>query len=72
MKNFGLILTYATIGTLMSSITASSILYGFIKLVNGSFGLSYLDCLVIGASMASTDPVATLSIVHRCCNLIEN
>ena len=55
------ILTLATLGTIMSTFIIGTLMYGLFNL----FGLSisYLYCLLFGALISPTDPVAVLSIL---------
>eukprot|EP00455_Lapot_gusevi_P025419 TRINITY_DN2672_c0_g1_i9.p1 TRINITY_DN2672_c0_g1~~TRINITY_DN2672_c0_g1_i9.p1 ORF type:complete len:496 (+),score=109.12 TRINITY_DN2672_c0_g1_i9:178-1665(+) len=63
-RNFGSILTFAVLGTLVSTIVIGYGLYGIAK--TGIIPLNSstpLECLVFGALISATDPVATLSIL---------
>ncbi|MBN3326761.1 SL9A9 protein, partial [Atractosteus spatula] len=65
--NFGSVLTYAFLGTLISCAVIGGSMYGFVKLMvhaghikEGDFHLT--DCLFFGALMSATDPVTVLAI----------
>lgn len=62
-KNFGAILTFAIIGTLLTSIAVGGFLYVVCALKGGYPQLSLLHFLIFGSIISATDPVATLSIV---------
>lgn len=64
-KNFGSILTFAFIGTIISCFTIGLMLYAIvthISSINSYFTL--IDCLVFGALVSATDPVTILAIFH--------
>ncbi|XP_069678166.1 sodium/hydrogen exchanger 9 isoform X3 [Periplaneta americana] len=64
-RNLGAILTYALIGTTISSFVVGALMYGFIHLMpnlKGSF--TFLDTLYFGALISSTDPLTILAIFH--------
>lgn len=63
-RNMGSVLTYAIIGTFISAFAIGGFIFGTTK-AHGQINLSFLDSMVIGAILSSTDPVATLSIVRK-------
>eukprot|EP00842_Homolaphlyctis_polyrhiza_P005648 jgi/Hompol1/6084/HPOL_000615-RA len=64
-KNFGSILVFAFIGTFISTLVIGGL--SFVIISTGLFNLSmpFLDCLVFGAILSSTDPVTILSIFQQ-------
>lgn len=63
-RNMGSILAFAIIGTFLAAFGIGLFLWGAVKARGGSYDFSLLECMIIGAIMSSTDPVATLSIVR--------
>uniref|UniRef100_A0A1B6KK60 Sodium/hydrogen exchanger n=1 Tax=Graphocephala atropunctata TaxID=36148 RepID=A0A1B6KK60_9HEMI len=64
-RNLGAILTYALIGTTISSFVVGSLMYGFLQLIphlKSSF--TYLDSLYFGALISPTDPLTILAIFN--------
>lgn len=57
------IFTFATLGTLLSTFIIGSALYGICTVFN--LPLSYIYCLLFGALISPTDPVAVLSILKN-------
>ncbi len=57
------IITFATIGVIISTFVVGSLIYGAIHL----FGLSinYLYCLLFGALISPTDPIAAIGILKK-------
>uniref|UniRef100_A0A6B2L4C9 Cation/H+ exchanger transmembrane domain-containing protein n=1 Tax=Arcella intermedia TaxID=1963864 RepID=A0A6B2L4C9_9EUKA len=62
MHNLGTISIYAILGTIVTSGIIGLILFGFRALSFDIIPLSVLDVIVFSALLASTDPVATMSI----------
>ncbi|GJP42054.1 hypothetical protein CLOM_g1650 [Closterium sp. NIES-68] len=60
-NNFGAIVTFACLGTFLSAIVTGVLVYvgGFLFLM---YKLSFLEALIFGALISSTDPVAILAI----------
>ncbi|MEQ2182434.1 hypothetical protein GOODEAATRI_022280 [Goodea atripinnis] len=61
IENLGSVLTYAFLGTMISSLCIGACVYGFTRLMvllgraaDGEFSLT--DCLLFGAIMSATDP----------------
>ncbi|XP_007555645.1 sodium/hydrogen exchanger 9 [Poecilia formosa] len=66
--NLGSIVTYAFLGTIISSLCIGTLVYGFTRLMvllrraaDGEFSLT--DCLLFGAIMSATDPVSVLGLL---------
>ncbi len=57
------IITFATMGVIISTFVVGSLTYGVIQL----FGLSinYLYCLIFGALISPTDPIAAIGILKK-------
>ncbi|XP_034003232.1 LOW QUALITY PROTEIN: sodium/hydrogen exchanger 9-like [Trematomus bernacchii] len=68
--NLGSVLTFAFLGTVISCFTIGSCVYGFTRLMvllgraaDGDFLLT--DCLLFGAIVSATDPVAVLGLLSE-------
>ncbi|XP_068565982.1 sodium/hydrogen exchanger 9-like [Cebidichthys violaceus] len=68
--NLGSVLTFAFLGTIISCMTIGACIYGFTRLMvllgqaaDGDFFLT--DCLLFGAIMSATDPVAVLGLLSE-------
>ncbi|XP_034416460.1 sodium/hydrogen exchanger 9-like isoform X1 [Cyclopterus lumpus] len=68
--NLGSVLTFAFLGTAISCVTIGACVYGFTRLMvllgqaaDGDFFLT--DCLLFGAIMSATDPVAVLGLLSE-------
>lgn len=62
------ILLLASFGVVFSTFAIGSALYWFVSLPFlglSSLGLSYIDCLLFGALIAPTDPIAVLAMVKQ-------
>lgn len=68
--NIGSILTFAIVGTLISTLVIGTTIYIFTLFMNTigaytDFQMNYLDAIVFGAILSSTDPVTILAIFHQ-------
>ncbi|XP_026677264.1 sodium/hydrogen exchanger 6 [Diaphorina citri] len=64
-KNLGAILTFALIGTTISSFVIGTLMYVFLQLVpNLKSGFTFLDSLYFGALISPTDPLTILAIFN--------
>jgi NhaP-type Na+/H+ or K+/H+ antiporter len=70
-RNMGSILMFAIIGTFLSAFGIGGFLYATVKARGAPYDFSFLDCMIIGAIMSSTDPVATLSIVRTSISILN-
>ncbi|XP_068438021.1 sodium/hydrogen exchanger 9-like [Clinocottus analis] len=66
--NLGSVLTFAFLGTTISCVTIGACVYGFTRLMvllgRAADGVFFLtDCLLFGAIMSATDPVAVLGLL---------
>ncbi|KAJ3039722.1 monovalent cation:H+ antiporter, CPA1 (nhx1) [Rhizophlyctis rosea] len=71
-RNFGSILTFALLGTMISTIVIGFLVWVVIKFLNAvhwypvdPIEMVFLDCIVFGAILSSTDPVTILAIFHQ-------
>ncbi|KAI8817621.1 Sodium/hydrogen exchanger family-domain-containing protein [Fimicolochytrium jonesii] len=69
-RNIGSILTFALIGTVISTIVIGVLVklaVNFLEIthIHTALNLTMLDCIVFGAILSSTDPVTILSIFHQ-------
>jgi len=60
-KNFGTIVTYAFVGTTISSFVTGGLMYAFCLMVNIDY-MGFADCLLFGTIISATDPVTVLAI----------
>lgn len=65
-RNLGAILTFAIIGTTISSFVVGALMYGCVQLMPARMANSFtfLDTLYFGALISSTDPLTILAIFH--------
>ncbi|KAJ3623126.1 hypothetical protein MTP99_019376 [Tenebrio molitor] len=65
-RNLGAILTFAIIGTTISSFIVGALMYGFVQLMPAKLATSitFLDTLYFGALISSTDPLTILAIFN--------
>ena len=59
----GPVILFATLGVVISTFITGSVIYFFVDLVGLS--IPYKQCLVFGALIAPTDPVAVLSLLQK-------
>ncbi|KAJ3019346.1 monovalent cation:H+ antiporter, CPA1 (nhx1) [Thoreauomyces humboldtii] len=69
-RNIGSILTFALIGTVISTIIIGVLVYMAVHFlsfthIHPELELSMLDCIVFGSILSSTDPVTILAIFHQ-------
>ncbi|TPX60708.1 hypothetical protein PhCBS80983_g01591 [Powellomyces hirtus] len=69
-RNIGSILTFALIGTVVSTLIIGVLVYLSVHLlafthIHPNLQLSMLDCIVFGSILSSTDPVTILAIFHQ-------
>lgn len=57
------VLVMASVGTLISTFVAGTASYYFFHMLDLGFELSYIHCLLFGALIAPTDPIAVLAIL---------
>ncbi len=57
------IFIFATLGVLSSTFLVGSAIYGLSNLAG--FGLRFIDCLLFGALISPTDPIAVLAILKK-------
>ena len=62
--NIGAILTYALIGTIISTAVIASIVYLFAQFITISVAFKFLDMVYFGAIISATDPVTVLAIFN--------
>ncbi|CAG9759406.1 unnamed protein product [Ceutorhynchus assimilis] len=65
-RNLGAILTYAIIGTTVSSFVVGALMYGCVQLMPARLANSFtfLDTLYFGALISATDPLTVLAIFN--------
>lgn len=65
-RNLGAILTFAIIGTAVSSFLVGALMYGCVQLmpVHLASSFTFLDTLYFGALISSTDPLTVLAIFN--------
>lgn len=64
-RNLGAILTYAIIGTTISSFVVGSLMYGLIQIMpHLKTSFTFLDTLYFGALISSTDPLTIIAIFN--------
>ncbi|KAF7701440.1 hypothetical protein HF521_002605 [Silurus meridionalis] len=68
-RNLGSILSYAFLGTLISSFVTGLVMYGCVEVMNTLGQLDgdffFTDCLFFGAIVSATDPVTVLAIFNE-------
>lgn len=64
-RNLGAILTYALVGTTISSFVIGTLMYGFLQMIpHFKSSFTYLDSLYFGAVISPTDPLTILAIFN--------
>jgi len=61
-ENLGAILTFALLGTVISTLVIAGFMYGVVQLI--SIEMKFLDCLFFGSIISATDPVTVLAIFN--------
>ncbi len=69
--NLGAILTYALLGTLISTACIAVIVYGFAQFITTSVAFKFVDMVYFGAIISATDPVTVLSIFQVSWSLLH-
>ncbi|KAJ3388987.1 monovalent cation:H+ antiporter, CPA1 (nhx1) [Lobulomyces angularis] len=64
-RNFGSILIFALLGTMISTFVTGTLIYIFLYTGISGLSIGYLDSIIFGAILSSTDPVTILSIFHQ-------
>jgi CPA1 family monovalent cation:H+ antiporter len=59
----GAVASLATAGTVLSTLLVAGAMYGLLPLVG--LGLPFIDCLLFGALISPTDPIAVLGILRK-------
>jgi sodium/hydrogen exchanger-like protein 6/7 len=62
-RNLGAILTYAFIGTIISTFSTGAMVYGYNVYMGVPESFDFTECLLFGAMIAATDPITVLAIV---------
>lgn len=57
------IIAFATLGTIISTFLSGSLVYYLLQLLN--FDVAYIYCLLFGALISPTDPIAVLGIMKK-------
>ncbi|KAJ3024940.1 UNVERIFIED_CONTAM: monovalent cation:H+ antiporter, CPA1 (nhx1) [Siphonaria sp. JEL0065] len=64
-RNFGSILTFAFFGTLIASLVMGVLIYVVVALHLTPVRLTFLDCMMFGSILSSTDPVTIIAIFNQ-------
>ncbi|XP_070500001.1 sodium/hydrogen exchanger 7 isoform X2 [Chironomus tepperi] len=64
-RNLGTILTFAIVGTTLSSLLIGLLMYGFVQLRPNHSSFTFLDTLYFGALISPTDPLTILAIFNE-------
>ncbi|KAI9344027.1 Cation/H+ exchanger, partial [Obelidium mucronatum] len=64
-RNFGTILTFAFAGTLIASLVMGVLIYIVVLLHLTPVRLTFLDCMMFGSILSSTDPVTIIAIFNQ-------
>ncbi|KAG2361015.1 Sodium/hydrogen exchanger family-domain-containing protein [Suillus spraguei] len=64
-RNFGSILTFAFLGTLISAVGVGVLVYLYSFLGLESLDITLLECLIYGSTLSATDPVTVLAIFNQ-------
>ncbi|EGG03064.1 uncharacterized protein MELLADRAFT_117394 [Melampsora larici-populina 98AG31] len=63
-RNFGVILTFAFCGTLISAVVIGALVYVWALLGLEGLSLGIIECLLFGSTLSATDPVTVLAIFN--------
>ncbi|KAG2130364.1 Sodium/hydrogen exchanger family-domain-containing protein, partial [Suillus clintonianus] len=64
-RNFGSILTFAFLGTLISAVGVGVLVYIYSFLGLEGLDITLLECLIYGSTLSATDPVTILAIFNQ-------
>ncbi|KAG8215340.1 sodium hydrogen exchanger [Butyriboletus roseoflavus] len=64
-RNFGSILTFAFLGTVISAVGVGILVYIYAFLGLESLDVTLLECLIFGSTLSATDPVTILAIFQQ-------
>ncbi|KAJ3069649.1 monovalent cation:H+ antiporter, CPA1 (nhx1) [Podochytrium sp. JEL0797] len=64
-RNFGTILTFAFAGTLIASLVMGVLLFLIVSLHLTPVRMTFLDCMMFGSILSSTDPVTIIAIFNQ-------
>ncbi|KAI8832133.1 Sodium/hydrogen exchanger family-domain-containing protein [Chytriomyces cf. hyalinus JEL632] len=70
-RNFGSILTFAFLGTLIGSFVIGVLLY-LVSVLRLTIPLTFLDCMIFGSLLSSTDPVTIIAIFNQLKSLLND
>lgn len=62
-RNLGAIITYALIGTIISTFATGAIVYGYTVFMEVPDSFDFTECLLFGAMIAATDPITVLAVI---------
>ncbi|KIJ18318.1 hypothetical protein PAXINDRAFT_167505 [Paxillus involutus ATCC 200175] len=64
-RNFGSILTFAFLGTMISAVGVGVLVYIYSFLGLESLDVTLLECLIFGSTLSATDPITILAIFQQ-------